>query len=97
MSSLKESAKSVIKKLESIPIEWDRFTGDDDEMFVYGWIKRKDGQRDFVVIILLSMQSGNNYVNFTTSSAKYSSKICELLFGELSEHQPCVKVKDLLK
>lgn len=95
MISLKESAKSVIKTLEPIPIEWDRFTGGDDEMFVYGWIKRKDCQRDFVAIILLSMQSGNNYVNFTTSSAKYSKQICELLFGESDGHADCIKIENL--
>ena len=52
--TVRENNASIKNYLESlsklIPIEWDRFTEDEDGDFnIYGWIKSKDGQRDFVL------------------------------------------------
>lgn len=89
----------VLNKVSAaIPVEWDRWTKSKQETpyySVYGWIKRKDGQRDFVCIEMWEDDSpGDAY--FVTSSAKYSSKICEIIIGQITEHNPCRKISELL-
>ena len=85
--------RSVLKRLKPIPIQWDRFT----EEAIYGWIERGDGKRDFIVIYYGLENSDNKleedtYWGFTTSSAKYSKKIFELItqHDEDEEHCDCL-------
>lgn len=68
-----------------IPVEWDRYT-DGKIINVYGWIKRSDSQRDFLLLQIMDGKFG-----FVTSSAKYSKVLHEYLFGSLEEHHDCIK------
>jgi len=78
------------------PIEWDRFTENEGTYDIYGWIERKDGKRDFV---LLTLWVDNNEVvgNFVTSSAKYSKAIYEYMYGTSEGHCDCKKISELKK
>lgn len=76
------------------PVEWDRYTRDDNYFEIYGWIKRRDENRDFVLLQLTVVDRKING-GFTTSSAKYSEAICRYMFGAESEHSHCIKVSDL--
>lgn len=89
----------VLNKLSSqIPVEWDRWAKTEQypaHYSVYGWIKRKDGQRDFVCVEMWEYNRPCD-APFVTSSAKYSSKICEIITGEVTKHSPCRKISELL-
>src|SRR6185312_8254054 len=101
--TVRENNASIKKYLESlsklIPIEWDRFTEDEDGDFnIYGWIKRKDGQRDFVLLNLF-LEYGNirSYKSgFATSTAKYSKTIYMCLYGTTKGHNSCRKIESLV-
>ncbi len=78
--------KEICESISNIvPVEWDRYT-EGKITNVYGWIKRSDGQRDFLLIQLMDGKFG-----FVTSSAKYSKVLHEYLFGDLVEHNDCIK------
>jgi hypothetical protein len=68
-----------------VPVEWDRVTDEGDAVKVYGWIQRRDGKRDFVLV-----RFDDETVEFTTSSAKHSAEIARLLCFEKGEHVHCV-------
>jgi hypothetical protein len=78
----------------NFPIEWDRFVEKDGEYGIYGWIKRKDGQRDFVLLEIYE-ENGQIKGGFSTSSAKYSKKLHEFLYGKKVPHNPCKKIEEL--
>lgn len=66
-------------------VMWDRFTGTtDDELVVYGWIKRNDGRSDFLVLYIQGMQ----VVRWVTSSARYSE-----VFSKRIDHNECKRVE----
>lgn len=90
-----EAIKNILNNLsERFPIVWDRYVDADNFYGIYGWIKRKDGQRDF---ILLQIWTEPEFIiSFTTSSAKYSMAIGDYLYNGEVEHTDCKKVKDLL-
>lgn len=75
-----------------LPIVWDRFTVEDGNYDIYGWIARKDGQRDFV-LLQLYIDNGVMKGGFCTSSAKYSKHILMLLYGTTKGHSPCKKIE----
>ncbi|MCX6216524.1 hypothetical protein [Spirosoma sp.] len=80
----------------NIPIQWDRYTKTDDGYYVvYGWIARSDGQRDFIMLAMWETDKIDD-IFFTTSSAKYSRRILEVLFGSAEDHNDCRKIDDLL-
>jgi len=84
---------------EQFPVKWDRWTKSDQEtpyFCVYGWIARKDGQRDFLVVEMWEDQEINE-AYFVTSSAKYSAMISELITGTKGDHNPCIKIEELFK
>ncbi|MHA1892097.1 MAG: hypothetical protein ACTSYS_13975 [Promethearchaeota archaeon] len=101
-SEITDMAKELVKEKFLLKIEqetgckWDRFTRDiteNSEFFtIFGWIRRRDGKRDFVVIVFESSRDGYTPIFFTTSSARYSRKIHDLL-GFTSKHSPCRKFK----
>lgn len=79
---------------KQIPMVWDRFTCTDEGFYVvYGWITRSDGQRDFIMITWDVAEPIG--VWYTTSSAKYSAKICEILYGTAEGHNSCRKIDEL--
>ncbi len=86
----------LLKKLnDSIPVEWDRFTKTEDNYYVvYGWIKRHDGERDFLMIGLWANDPPED-VFYTTSSAKYSMEISRVLYGSADDHNPCRKIEEI--
>ena len=92
-----EKLIDVLNRLkDEVEVEWDRFTlsADNNFYFVYGWIKRKDGQRDFVIIEFWC--DSPDALWYSTSSAKYTEKICEIISGQKGEHNPCRKISELL-
>lgn len=56
-------------------ITWDRFTYAGTEYTFYGWIKRGDKKRDFIVLNFTDPKE----VWYCTSSAKYSETFSRLL------------------
>ena len=78
--------KKVLKQFTEV--KWDRFVAKENWVRVFGWIKRKDGKRDFLVIDFLS----SVVMDFCTSSAKYSKLFSERLNFK---HTDCKKVKNL--
>lgn len=78
----------------AIPIEWDRFTEEGGDYNIYGWIQRSDGQRDFV-LLMLDRKDDKIKGGFVTSSAKYSAAICQFMFNEEGDHEPCKKIVEL--
>lgn len=69
---------------KGVSVQWDRYVYD-EELMVFGWISRTDGQRDFIIVIFRE-----NETRYYTSSAKYSK-----LFSENWEipHTSCRKWK----
>jgi len=68
-------------------------------MSIYGWIEReKDDYKDFVLIgIYENKDTRDAKLEFLgTSSAKYSSKIHEILFPDAdeNEHNECFRLED---
>ena len=74
----------------AVGVEWDRTSGPASAFNVFGWIRREDGGRDFVVVgFEYSEVSG-----YATSSARHSLLIGRLLYGSADywNHYPCVPV-----
>lgn len=94
----KQTILAVMEKLKSaIPIEWDRYTKTEDGFYVvFGWIARSDGQRDYVQFQLWDFQQPEEAF-FSTSSAKYSRQIMEVLQGTSDDHNDCRKINELLE
>jgi hypothetical protein len=77
-------------------VTWDRCAGDDDNLVVYGWIPRRDGQRDFIAVVFWT-EGEDVCVSFTTSSARLSATFAKLLYGNDAAkiHRPCVRVESV--
>lgn len=80
-------------------VEWDRWTGGEwaeghGYVTVYGWIEREgDDYKDFVEV--MRWDDGSLY--FTTSSAKYTKDIHNVLFDEPAEaHNDCRRVEKVV-
>ena len=76
-------------------VNWDRFVDCGSIVVVFGWIDReKDNYKDFVCVEV----SNRGYVEFTTSSAKYSETISNIYVdhGRLPRgtHEPCQRIED---
>lgn len=84
--------------LEQVPIvEWDRFAVAERDGYqfvdVYGWIERdQDDYKDFVVA---RFWPATEFVEYTTSSEKFTELLQVEWFGEdsLGEHNPCHRVE----
>ena len=82
--------KGILSSIKSIaPVEWDRYTQNKNDYNIFGWIRRSDGQRDF---LLIQINVKNMVAGFITSSAKYSEEIHKLIFGNLNMHTNCQKI-----
>ncbi len=77
--------------LNALPfVLWDRCTVAGDETTIYGWIDRRDGRKDFVLV-----QFTGPLVGFTTSSARWSRTIHEVIYGpRAGDHNDCRRVVD---
>lgn len=78
-----------------IPVEWDRYVNNGGQYFVYGWIKRSDGQRDFLVLDMEIKDMALYCNTFVTSSAKYSREIMKHIFLSDVGHTDCQKIETL--
>jgi hypothetical protein len=89
------NAAQIARSLESaIPIIWDRFTKTEDGFYVvYGWIARLDGRADFIIFEL--WEDSPEDVFCTTSSAKFSKRVMEVLYGSAEGHNDCRKIEEL--
>lgn len=74
-------------------VRWDRLTEYGGYRAFYGWIDRKDGKADFM---LLGVE-GDRVVRYLKSSKDYSQEFAERLGGTglLVDHQDCQRVEDL--
>lgn len=83
--------KEILEQFSSIcpDLTWDRYTESTREYSCYGWIKRKDDNKDFLVLNFMKLDKIHN-VWFCTSSAKYSELFAELCKGK---HSKCKKIK----
>jgi hypothetical protein len=70
-------------------IEWDRYTETEDQYTCYGWIGRRDGKKDFLVVNF-GKEDELKDVWFCTSSAKYSKPFSDLLGN--NDHAACKKL-----
>ena len=73
-------------------VEFDRYIDDTDDNLieVFGWIKRKDNDRDFIVLEF-DFSTKDVYC-IATSSAKYSKQISKIL---KEKHISCQKINSL--
>jgi hypothetical protein len=91
-----KTAQIVTDVCNELPfVNWDRFIDCGSIVVVFGWIDREeDNYKDFVSVEV----SHRGYVEFTTSSAKYSETISDIYFshGRLpsSAHNPCQRIED---
>ena len=88
---MKQIAELITGLQDVAPVTWDRYTEKDGTYDFYGWIQRKDGQRDFVAINAY-MEGEEVRGSFLTSSAKYSKKISEYMYGDSAVHNKCKHV-----
>lgn len=86
--SVAELAIKITTLLKIFPeVNWDRWSGELEDLTVFGWIKREDTHEDYVE---LSIENGEP-ISISTSSAKYSAKFCERL--EFT-HSDCKRVEN---
>jgi hypothetical protein len=97
------AAAERMNRLDEVGVTWDRCVLHDASGIAYGWISRDDGRSDFVT---LEFQWGDTTgldgktvqwfsTGNTTSSAKHSARISELLVGAGSKHKDCERVRDV--
>lgn len=93
----------ILKSLEDlgkgISIDWDRVSRGTGYCIVFGWIERKDRQRDFVHYYMNYEFDEDKELQYfemySTSSVKYTKKMAEN-WG-LKEHNACIKYSDWIK
>ena len=89
-------ARTLTDVCNELPfVNWDRFVDCGNIVAVFGWIDReKDSYKDFVCVEI----SRRGYVEFTTSSAKYTEIISNIYVkhGRLPPgvHEPCQRIED---
>lgn len=85
---MKEDIEKKFEKLDFV--KWDRFVGDKNNTYFYGWINReKDAYKDFLIIIL---NKQNNKWWYLTSSIGYDEKIDKIL--EINKIRiPCERIE----
>lgn len=81
--------EKTLKKLSFV--RWDRYVEFEEGIEFYGWISRKDGKFDFLVLDFFS----DGFIDYSTSSAKYSLKILYMIGGKRGEHNPCKRIEKI--
>ena len=89
--------RHVIEPLKDI-VKWDRYGFREYDGFIFGWIKRDDGQLDFVVVrFWIDWKSGGTfYTTYDTSSKKYSREIGNRLGSPISTYSECRPASDIV-
>lgn len=85
---------------EGAEVAWDRCTIEPQFISLFGWIARKDEQRDFVLILFEVFEDNDTeddendawMCRFITSSAKYSGKFAKNMH---LNHTDCLKVSEV--
>lgn len=72
-------------------VQWDRMVLHPNNTTIYGWILRKDGKMDFVVLDYL--RRGKPF--YMTSSKEFSKDIGLKVEGIDGTHEDCIPVEDL--
>lgn len=88
----------VVVPLNDI-VEWDRYALRDYDGFIFGWIKRNDNFYDFVAVNF-EMRNNQFFMNYNTSSKKYSKEIAQKLSKEnlvIEDHLDCKPASDIPK
>jgi len=68
-------------------VSWDRWSGEDGDITIFGWIDRDDSYKDFCLINF----TDNEPYEIYSSSAKYTDSFC----GRLDfTHDQCKRVED---
>jgi hypothetical protein len=94
--AIKQMIELEIKKLPFVM--WDRFHETKESVVAFGWIEREDNYKDFVVLFWdhpteIDIFNTQWDFGFTTSSAKYSKEIAELL--SIDGHADCQRIEDI--
>jgi hypothetical protein len=77
-------------------VRWDRAVPGDGFMNVYGWIAREqDGRSDFVLLTFWDANPPGTPPSWTTSSARYSAEMAEIINGSTDTHNTCRRVGDV--
>lgn len=77
---------TIIQTLKKFDfVMWDRYFGESESLTFYGWIKRTDKYKDFLIL-----DFGVKPIWWATSSEKYSKKIAEILN---QDHSRCYRVE----
>lgn len=85
---LKTFHSTIESTLNLFPeVRWDRWSGEIDNMGIFGWISRPDGKFDFVQLIFVDGEAEA----ISTSSKKYSEDFGKRLGFE--NHRPCKRVE----
>lgn len=94
-----DKQKAVVAELMNrLPfVTWDRCVEYEhgvnaDDFSAFGWIQRDDGNYDYVELIWPSLDDPE-VCGYSTSSAAYSEKIADILFGGHEGHQSCERVE----
>ena len=81
--------ESILEKFKFV--QWDRFFISGEMVVIYGWIDReKDSYKDFILLELFLETKASFYA---TSSSKYDSQICKILYNK-EDHNGCRRVED---
>lgn len=84
----KKYITTILEKLDFVM--WDRWLPWSEGVEIYGWIDREDAYKDFII---LHIYNDDNSIEYSTSSAKYSTKIHEILYGKAEGHIDCIRVE----
>ncbi len=96
----KAYVKAVLIKFDFV--RWDRYIHQPkaDHFQVYGWIKRKDKNRDFISLIFTITTNSITYSGGSNSTSEYHSKIEDMTGQPLVKcHrvEEIVKIKNMIK
>ena len=90
-----QSATSPTEVLAALDfVEWDRGTVAENIVTFFGWVRRSDGQRDFIYLEFSRETLLPTW--WATSSAKYSRALNEAL-APSEPHSDCVFWRDALR
>ena len=94
----KRAVSMVLNQLSFV--RWDRFTEDDGQLMVYGWIKKHMSSRMDFIVVSFDMQVGEaghtlSY-GWTTSSSERSAEIGRLFGADPEGHLVCKRVENEL-
>lgn len=80
---------------KGIPIKWDRVVASEERVQIYGWISKEDGLHFDFVLVYLNLQ--HEFLNYVTSSAKYTKKMLINWQGNDHGHADCIPFLEYFK